>query len=317
MIISKNGNNEIPSWMMQSVVGKDVPQRASAPGKIDDSNELSVMEGIQKAAVSGGNFYYDARMDADSVSKIKEMAEIVGLPSAKIQATDPSIAKSVEKVSIDTPKKVESREMVDVVKKGFADPESFVNNKSWDSASAIRHKTLSESPSMLSSVRSVRGGDDYNVSPNMKPRVGEASVVSPDVSGINDNTPSTKDLISSESELRKKSISFDKEAWETETTAGVDTASLPKTGIGGYGGDDTNRHWTPPIGQLSIMPGESQKENESRLDTSNAIRKENEARLNAIRRPREDGRSWDAQTSSVPNKVSDLFYESLKKAMGS
>lgn len=317
MIIAKNGGNDIPSWMVSSMIGKDIDLKASAPIKVDDSNETQVMKSIEKCVKNGKPFYYDASIDDASKSKISELAELAGLSKSSIIPADSSSAKTISSAFTADPVDVKRQskvEQVDITKSGFADPNSFVKNNIWDSENSIKSKKLDETPSILGTIRSIRGGDDYNVSPSMNPKTGEASIVSPDVKGVNDKTQSTKSIIEQESKSRRDNIVFDKVAWEAEKISSVNINELPRGGISSQGGAATNTNQATPIGQISI--GTKIQVADSRMDTGELIRKENESKLNAIRRPREDGKDWDSVSSSVPNKVSDLFFDSLKKAMG-
>jgi hypothetical protein len=316
VIISRNSQGGVPSWMMKGIVGEDIPDRASAVSAVDDSNELAVMKEMERIAESGGKFYYDKSIDQASLSKVSEMAEIAGVDISRVVPTDAATAASARAAAVDQPVVHKKIEPVDIVSAGFADPDSFRPTESWNDIESSRPKSLSETPDQHASVRSIRGGDDYLVSPEMKPRVGEASIVSPTVRGLDDKSPSTKDTIISEQESRKNAISFSKPAWEAEVASQTSSTDVPRSGITRGEGADTNRHRQSPIGQFSIMHDRESGGVDQRLDSSDTIRSANDTRRSDIQRPTDKSRDWDSVQSSVPSTVSDIFYESLKKALG-
>jgi len=297
--------------MVKSVSGTDVEARSSAISKVDDSNEVAVMKTLEKAAVSGDTFYFDASMDTDSRSKLTEMASIAGVRVEPTNAAAASVFKSVSNYVGGEKRKTE---VADITKAGFADPDSFKKSDSWNTVESTRQKFVEETPSPVSGVRPIRGGDEYGVSPNMNPRTGEASIVSPEVKGASDTSESTRDMIRRLAGERKDSISFDKTAWEVETMSSVDTAQLPRNTLSGYV-SETNRNSATPLGQHSMIAAKDSSA-DTRMDTAEAIRKENSEKKSSIQRKSDTDRSWDSEKSSVQETVSDVFYESLKKALG-
>jgi hypothetical protein len=279
---------------------------------VNDANEVSVMDGIRNAAASGRPFYVDKAIDGISMDKLTEMAEMAGLPRESIVRTDAKLAQSVQSAAPDVVQTPKKKELVDITKLGFADPAVFDKN---NDRGTTTEKKLSEKPSVeIGAVRSIRGDDSYNISPENNPRTGEASIAAPEVKGVSDKSKSSADVIREQNEARRLSTAFNKEDWEAQTMANVDHGALPRVGVAGTGGAANNTVSPSTPGQMSI--GSKEQATDSRMDTGDMIRRENERRLNSMRRPREDGRHWDAETSSVPNKVSDALYESLKKAMG-
>jgi len=300
---------------MDALGGKDNDIKASAPESVTDDNIDDILGQVEKCAETGENFYYGNDISAESLSEVREYAEVVGLPKDKIQSVDIGRAKAMVEANVKEPVVEPEAPIVDfdLTPKIGTDPKNF--EKQQVTAEAQAASLLDYRPDMDSGVRGIRGGEDYNQAPEVGVRRGENSIVNPDA--IADvaaaEEKSSRQLIREENQ-RREDIKFDRENWESEVSRSMDSSITPQAGLHRTESPEPQRHTRSADWNNSIMPSEDSNPMPDKT-LGESISEINTKKASEIQRDRQED-EWEVLETSTDVKVSDLLYESLKKNLG-
>jgi hypothetical protein len=323
-------SGRLPHWIdgVASPDSHDAEHVASVPETMDDATMAEAFSRIEQCAQSGDNFYYSDSLDAKSKSQLREFAQVAGLPADRIAEVDAgrrTAAKALADArAAEEPERVPEQKPVvdfDLIPEETTEAKHFEENRDWDSRSAAQAMDYKPAGAMLTgSVIPIRGGETWEEDPVMQVRRGENSIAEPDAiqSEIDDEKVSSRDWIRQENEKRRSDRAFDREAWEAEFTAKLreGLAVVPKAGIVRTENPEPQKHTPNPQWSQSIMAsGDAEPMPDRTLGETLAEKRD--ARRHEIQREDPEEVDWDSRRSSVPEKVSDLFYDSLKKNLDS
>jgi hypothetical protein len=313
-------NSEIGDWMLDPFVEKDHDKISEVPSEISKSDLVEARSEMERCKESGEKFYFGERTSESVKRDLNEYAEAIGMPREMVEEVSMDrVAKSkmARELTVEEPVKEDSTQPIfDIISQPSTDPGAFKKNDSWKSAESSKARSLSDRPSG-EGIAAVRGGEEYEADPVKRVKPGENSIDDPDAIGsLSSSTEKTNaDLIRESNAAKRKEAVFDVEEWQAAKKAEMDGASIiPDAGKRRVESPYSQNHSPNGPWNQSIM---SNPDSDPMPDKTagEQIVNENEQRKASISREVQDD-EWENMESSVSSKVSDIFYDSLKKELG-
>jgi len=325
MIHKCSDADKVPEWL-DGAVSADVDEAkkvASVKESMTEAELVAARSEIEQCARQGETFHFSDKLDRGQQAELREYAAVVGLPPDQMQSVDSVrreraeiVAKARESEASEPAELKKPVVEFDLIPEEATEGKHFEQNDSWNAVAAA--KTMDYEPGMTGAVIPVRGGEEYEKNPVKGVRPGEASVAAPDAIGTmaESEEKSTLEIIREQNEKRLQDTAFDRDAWEAEFAAKMKeaTAIVPKPGVVRTENPEPQRH-TPGAAWHNSIMGSPDEEPVPDRTLGETLAEKSAARRSEIQRSSEDDRSWDERQSSVVGKVTDVFFESLKKQM--
>jgi len=321
MRIQKNSDiGTAPDWFLSAGVDdNDVKNAAGVAQDMTREDVIAAKTEIDRCAEAGDNFFVHEDLDSSVKDELNEYAQVAGLSSDDIKqvtATQQEAYTAVNDLSSINQEQEAvptSDPLFDISPTEPTDPGVFSQNNDWDNKTVV--SKMEQRPDPDSSVVPIRGADSVETSRIVGTRPGENSLVDPNAIGDLDKSEaqSTRQQIVSGNEERRADIAFDKMNWEAEAISGLSESEAVRDGIRRTESPVSQNHSSASQYANTISPeGRADMPDQTMGET---LSERNSQKRAEIQRSKEDGREWDDPQSSVPEKVSDVFSDTLEKLL--
>jgi len=313
-------NSEISDWMLDPFIEKDHERISDVAPEISESNLVEARSEMEKCMASGQKFYYGDKT-SDSVKRnLTEYAEAIGMPKDMVEevGTD-RIVNSKRACDLKVPEPVgkqAKQPLFDIISKPATNPEVFEKNDNWKSAENSRARSMADRPSG-EGVTAIRGGEEYEADPVKKVRPGQNSIDFPDaIEALASSEEKTgADIIRESNAAKRNETVFNVNDWQASKEAEMKGMSiLPSAGHKRVESPHSQNHSPNGPWNHSIMTNPDSDPMPERT-AGEQITEVNEQRRASISREVQND-EWEQMESSVSSKVSDIFFDSLKKELG-
>ena len=320
-MIQKNSDTGMASdWFLSAgVAGNEVAGAADAKPAMTREEVVAAKAEIERCVEKGERFFVHENLDSTVRSELNEYAEAVGLSTRNIKEISDRQQQSYAAVEAlasvnQTAAEVKRPEPVfDIGPAEITDPAHFARNTDWEESKGV--SKMGNRPDPNSSVVPIRGADSVETSRVVGNRRGENSMAAPDAIEqlVKSEEKSGREKIRSANEERKSEILFDKTNWEAQAVSGMSEAELPRAGVLRTESPLPQNHSETSKYENSIS--QEGREGAPEQTMGETISERNAQKRADIQRSKKNDKEWNQPKSSVPTKVSDLFYEDLERRL--
>ena len=312
--IAKN-TNQFPDWMLKvKFPNSDKKEAATAASVSNEKDMVSAKNHMEKCAKEGKPFYFEKEITDKQKKELEEYAEVCKMDKKDLVAVSKEEKKiASERNQVLIAKKAPDKDPFKALD-GFAKPESFEKNRSWEKVEGA--KRLGKSESTKSIVRA-DGVETDAAQREVKVKTGENSIYAPDSieKAAKSTEQSSRQKTIESNQKRKDSITFKPKEWDKEQANKVKSGIISKPGVKLTGADQGQSHSQVAAGQHSIFDKKDHVKDLPEKTAGENLKQTAEKRKQEIQRPKTEDRSWDQEKSSEKPVVSDVLYEELKKKM--
>ena len=332
MNISKiSSENVVPTWAAKDnydvLAGIDhsrLNRIASLHGELNDNDIVEEFELVEKCASSKTPYHYNLAWSQNSISQIKEYANISGLNMDNFVGvkTPKEIVKANSNGLIRTASTNE-QSISEKLKQNWSDPFRFdkhadtshMEKKNWEQVT--RQNNMKEAPIMDGkSLIPVRGGERYdsNSTPSLAP--GNNSIYAPNAIGAFADNKVEDTGVRLAREKKEKEIAKVEthKNWEKEKISAMDHNDIVSKGkVFPTELLVTQSGLNSPSSQMGVY-SKFDKNAIPEKTAGELIKSQNDSRRKSISRD-EKSNDWQKPSQQTLASVSDSFAESLKKSL--
>jgi hypothetical protein len=295
-------------------------KEASNAVRISSEDDMvSVRSKIEASAKSGNSVFIESGASPSQMSQLREYAAVVGADVSKIVEVSSHEKTLASRVAIPEKQVVTPERDPFGTIDGFAPESSFKPNRDWDSVQPAK-KLANNGRESSGIVGRLDGRETYESQREVGVRPGEASIASPNAiqEYAESKDQSSLDRIRESNDKRREKIVFDKKQWEEDFAKALpDKGTIAMGGPKLTGASVENSRMRVGEGQHSMFDVKDRVGDIPEMTAGEMLSHSNDERRESIQRPKNEDRSWDAPKSSKKEVIGDVFFEALKRQMGS
>jgi len=301
--------------------------------QVSDEHIVTERSRMEKCASNDTPYYYNNTWNKEHIAMLKEYTHVCGLEGDKFVGVDPSTVVKIEAETKEPQLKVAASDTVVVTaeesEKPFGglvlnDPfhldeiaeerQTSPKREDWEKIEAA--SKLNEKPSMkTSAIRSLGGGEDYNINSNVDVGAAQNSIMDPDrIKNLVDSDSKTGgEKIAEQAKAKEQERVAKHESWESDKIKEV-VSSKPLVGGTIF---PTESMVAQPglVSDKSIYSDSFDKDSVPEKTAGEKIAENNEAHKRSIQRETAEKDDFIPSRESY-RSISEDFASSLQAAMG-
>lgn len=314
--LQKSSNQGLPDWMKNIAIDKNVSD-VSVNDSMTENELVQARSDIEVAAKNGEQYYYNDNLDKTRVSQLREYAEACGVETEGVSKSEVEVSRGIDAMAEEASGPSETERVASPLEGNpfevsVTASETFEKDKSWEQVISV--KKLQNQPDPYSTVRGLRGGEEHDANRIVGVATGQNSIAAPNAIGdyVDETTDDNREVIQTSNQERKEKIAFKTSDWESEKIAEMSehASIIPRDGVCRVNSEGSNQVANVAPGNRSMWGDETDIPD---VSAGEKLREQALERKTAIQRTKDFERKWDEQASAVEVRVSDPFFDSLKK----